>query len=198
MASEEPRKPESIHKKNSVAVSVRTIGKGAEDEESNNEDTKKGFELQPLDTNLGKRTKATEILPKPTNDPNDPLVCASLYSWRQRSNLYRIGQSGRKNLLSPRFFCPLQQQLYSRQYSCRPTVLFRHNSMFLTLRPRHSQVSPSLSEHSLDLEVQYWAGWSEKECYMSSLVFWHWRVVCGACILKEVMAGCWQAGVSKA
>lgn len=80
MASEEPRKPESIHKKNSVAVSVRTIGKGAEDEESNNEDTKKGFELQPLDTNLGKRTKATEILPKPTNDPNDPLVCASLYS----------------------------------------------------------------------------------------------------------------------
>jgi len=82
MAPQEPRKPESIHKKNSVAVSVRTIGKEAEDEETENGDQKRTIELQPLDTSFGKRTKATELLPKPTQDPDDPLVCANPYKPR--------------------------------------------------------------------------------------------------------------------
>ena len=80
MASEIPRKPESAHKKKPVSVSVRTIGRGPDDEEADNEDKERRDESQPLNTKDGSLTRAIELRPNPSIDPNDPLVCAHLWS----------------------------------------------------------------------------------------------------------------------
>jgi len=79
MTSFEPTKPEDAHKKDSVSVSVRTIGKGLEEHELEIEDRKRGSKLQPINTSLGKGTEAMILFPKPSSDPSDPLVCANPY-----------------------------------------------------------------------------------------------------------------------
>jgi len=73
-----PQIPETSHKKDISAVSVRTIGREIGDEGQRDvEDQPAGRRrLEPLslNTNLGKARNGVELLPKPSNDTRDPLV----------------------------------------------------------------------------------------------------------------------------
>lgn len=75
-APQVPRKPETSQKKSISAVSVRTIGREGDHEERERERTVDNrARLEPLRTNLRKPRVGVELLPKPSNDPKDPLVC---------------------------------------------------------------------------------------------------------------------------
>jgi len=73
-----PQLPETSHKKDISAVSVRTIGREIGDE------GQRGLEDQPagrrrlgplsLKTHLGRPRHGVELIPKPSGDARDPLV----------------------------------------------------------------------------------------------------------------------------
>lgn len=64
-----PQKPEDTHKKNTSKVSIRTINRGSGEEEEPAGRQK----LERLNTNIGKRRNGVELIPKPSDDPRDPL-----------------------------------------------------------------------------------------------------------------------------
>jgi hypothetical protein len=73
-----PQIPETSHKKDISAVSVRTIGREiGEEGQRDLEDQPAGRRrLEPLSlkTNLGRVRSGVELMPKPSDDARDPLV----------------------------------------------------------------------------------------------------------------------------
>jgi hypothetical protein len=64
------QKPERSHKKKFSTVSVRSIRIDAHDDG----EPVGRKQLRHLNTDLGKQRNGVEVIPKPSDDPRDPLV----------------------------------------------------------------------------------------------------------------------------